>query len=81
MSQQLSLLGKPDEGLPVPDEIVECEGTAVYLYIPKFQPWFWALNEHLLDMTGYGAKQFALFPTTRPKVAGSSGRAILTMQH
>jgi hypothetical protein len=65
---QLALFDVADESEPepfIPDEIIDHETYQMCLYYPlhdTFRPWLKAVNEHLLDMTGYSLHQFANYP-------------------
>ncbi len=66
---QLSLFEMPEEATSepfIPDEIIDHGEYQVCIYYPlhdEFRPWLKAVNEHLLDMTGYSLHQFATSPT------------------
>ncbi len=65
---QLSLFDLPEEVLAepfLPDEIFETDDFEVSIYYEEhesFYPWLKAVNEHLLDLTGYSLHQFASYP-------------------
>lgn len=66
---QLSLFDLPEEVLAepfLPDEIFETDDFEVSIYYEEhesFYPWLKAVNEHLLDLTGYSLHQFYTVPT------------------
>ena len=67
MSDQLQLFDSPEfEDFATPDEITTHDGLTVRIYRPQphhFQMWLRAVDEHLLDTTGYSVHQFAVVPT------------------
>jgi hypothetical protein len=65
---QLSLFEMPEEVALepyLPDEIFDSEEFEIHIYYEEhetFYPWLRAVNEHLLDMTGYSLHQFYTVP-------------------
>jgi hypothetical protein len=51
------------EKMPPPDEIVEHDGFTVRIYLPRYHSWMQAVDEAIMDMTGYSVYEFAEYPT------------------
>jgi hypothetical protein len=50
------------EKMPPPDEIVEHDGFTVRIYLPRYHSWMQAVDEAIMDLTGYSVYEFAEYP-------------------